>query len=335
MPPDHQSLTHGQTDAKAIQKMSKSTTPKNRINNFLPVGYPILSNTHRFVGMALAFHFILVRVIDDLKDSPNRRGALVTLKTALEEVLEQTLKKKPADFPSIEEATSLKFQSDTPSNKLERSILRAVEETVIKVLKASVLDLREYAVKLKNPVPLNLADFALDKHISDMRERAELKRPQWLQYFAAFEKHTEVHQDHVNSCEKAYTAALESMELVHCPLRMQGNYILGTLETMKQLVRSLVRQGDAPQEEWIKCALSIDGDDKESRLKRKFIQFVAIRTDFDQPNVTQPSSAQGQATPGRQITPKLGEEVAVGDFKWEGARQSLKFAHAINPLTAS
>ena len=115
-----------------------------------------------------------------------------------------------------------------------------------------------------------------------------------------------------------------AMARLHCPLRQQGNFIMNTLTNMKQFARTLVQApADVDKEvidpnPWLKQVLTAQGDSRESiKYNIRLTQFVAIRNDFEFEDEARSDDA---------------ESIRQQNLR-TGACESLKFAHAINPVS--
>ena len=271
----------------------------------------VLFNTHAFVGMAL----LCLRLLPPPEKPEGGKVGKMTLPGVaflLQEVLVQSGVRvgESKALPDLDAIFDLDFVSITPYMNLLSTWTQAIRQEA-QTMQNQVNDALANARKYK-------VDLRLEEHAKDFATHAGALPEGLLAFVELPEVLVEATKPpilqmpsdaDIAAGDAVYEASKIAMLRVHCPLRLQGNYIMGTLDKMKSLVASLVDTTKVrPKDQWIQCALSIGGDDEARRI-RKFIQFIAIRTDLR----------------------RDANKNEVDRSKRDGITQSLNFADQVNP----
>lgn len=137
----------------------------------------------------------------------------------------------------------------------------------------------------------------------------------------AVDKDLSLTMDAAKTQKDEYCVALEAMKNVHFPLRYQGLYIKQTIAELQEFVKNLASNGSQPAESpfepapWITSMLGLHESGSGHPLSHnlKFVQFVAVRTDFN------------MAGDEKLDTP-------IKRDQRKGFLDSVEFARRLNPL---
>lgn len=175
---------------------------------------------------------------------------------------------------------------------------------------------RKAPLRAPNPVPADAPlaaplDAPLDAAIAPQHRSTGLELSErYVQVSAAYEAFLD-----------ADAKSKDARNSLQCPLRFQGRFIANTIEDVKNFARSLAEDKNAPvtHPAWIR---SIMGDTSGPATgAMKFIQFVAVRSDF-QYHADSKHSQQAEDSLERNRA----------SARRQGMIDSINFAQTLNPL---